>query len=276
MVRDILRFSRLLYLLIVIFSTGGCNVDLSGLFVSTDLDERLKERGNFRFLNPDDLAPSFGDDYSFIVVGDTHIEDGDAHGFERLRGVIEGNKNIKFIVHLGDITQYGAGSDLDKFIEIADSFAVPCYPVIGNHDIYFGNWPEWRRRIGSTNYTIKWDGTTLFILDSANSFFGKEQLDRLEREISGELGRVFVFTHANLFVQGPASIQQITDTKERARIVSILRDRCESVFMGHLHHPIENIAGNVRYVNIDDFKGTGTYCIVMVSGGEVYYEFKKL
>jgi len=263
-------------LISIFFIISGCNIDFLGAIISTDLDERLAERDNFKFLTGSNRAPSFGQEYSFIVLTDTHIEDGNAWGLEELADIIADNSKIKFVVVLGDITQYGGMQDLEKFIEIARSFPIPCYPVIGNHDIYFGNWTVWNDRIGSTNYTIRGDGTTLFILDTANSLFGKQQLDRLETEIKETQGRIFVFTHSPLFVKGPVDIQQITDTNERARIISILRNKCDIMFTGHSHKRVINEAGNVRYINIEDFKSTKVYCLVSVTASDVTYTFEEL
>jgi len=261
---------------------SACNVDLFGLFLSSDLDERHAERDNFKFLNSAQRNLNFGNDYSFIVVTDTHIENGNAFGLEGLESVISsnnanhGNSQIKFVVNLGDITQYGAAKDLNVFINFSKSLSIPCYPVIGNHDIYNGNWIVWKDYIGSTRYKIDGGGTTLFILDSANAFFGKEQLDWLERELKHTSGHVFVFTHTNLFVSNLLNIQHLSDKNERARITYILKDKCDIMFMGHSHERWEHVAGGVKYVNIEDFKDTKVYCLVSVTSTGVSYEFKKL
>ena len=255
---------------------SACNVDFLGFFFSNDLDERLAERDNFRYLPKEQRSLSFGDEYSFIVLTDTHIEDGDAFGLEALAEVITANNKIKFVVFLGDITQYGSQKDFNKFIEISKTFNVPCYPVIGNHDIYFGNWHVWKDLIGSTRYKIDGGKTTLFILDSANAFFGREQLDWLQKELKNTSGHVFVFTHSNLFVNDLLDIQQLSDMNERARITSILKNKCEIMFMGHSHERRYNEAGNVKYVNIEDFKDTKVYCLVSVTSAGVTYTFEKL
>jgi len=272
MVKRILNiFKLILFCVILIFV--GCNNDFLGFFVSNDLDERLKEKDNLIFLKERDWTNlSLGDSYSFIVLTDTHIENGKTFGLESLVNAI--TPDIKFAVILGDITQTGAEKDIDKFIEIADSLGIPCFPVIGNHDFYFGNWRFWRDKIGSTSYRINSDTATLFILDSANSFFGKEQLDWLERELKTAKGRIFVFTHSPLFVRGPFGMQQITDTRERARIISILRDKCDIMFMGHSHYRLLNEVGNVDYIVIEDFVSTNVYCLVTVTPDGITYEFK--
>jgi len=276
MVKTLLKIF-LLFLMSGLFCfLSACNVDFLGFFYSNDLDERLVERNNFKYLSEEQMSLSLGDEYSFIVLTDTHIENGNAFGLEALADVIADNSEIKFVVFLGDITQHGSIKDINKFIDVSKTFNVPCYPVIGNHDIYFGNWHYWRDLIGSTRYKIDGGETTLFILDSANAFFGKEQLDWLQKELKNTSGRVFVFTHSNLFVNDLPDIQQLSDMNERARVTSILRNKCDIMFMGHSHERRYNEAGNVKYINIEDFKDTKIYCLVSVTGEGVSYTFKKL
>ena len=277
MVKQRIKAFVFLLFLAVFCLINSCNIDLVGLVESNDLNERLKERNNLKFLESKNwTALSLGDTYSFLVVTDTHIEDGKAWGLEKLNPVIAANTDIKFAVFLGDITQFGSTKDINRFMEIADQWTIPYYPVIGNHDIYFDNWPVWKKKIGSTNYRIDGVGATLLILDTANSFIGKDQLDWLERELKTAKGRVFVFTHSPLFVTGPADMQQITDIKERARIVSILHNKCDIVFAGHAHKEFYNKVGNVQYVTLEDFKGKKTYCLVTVTSGGVSYKIQKL
>jgi predicted phosphodiesterase len=251
-------------------------VDLFGLFASTGLKQRLRERDNFIFLTSQDRTISLGDEYSFIVLADTHIINGSAHGLEKLQGVITADSNIKFVVVTGDITQCGNIEDIERFTRIADSLGVPCYPVIGNHDIYFDNWINWKILIGSTCYRIDGGTATLFILDSANAYFGKDQLDWLEKGLNSANGRIFIFSHANLFVKSPVDIQQFTDARERARICSILRDRADVMFTGHLHKRIMKELGGVKYLSIEDYKSTRTYCLVSVDKDGISFRYKNL
>ena len=256
--------------------TVSCNVDLFGLLTSTDLDERLKEKNNFKFLSGEDrTAAVLGDEYSFIVITDIHTEGGNANGLEKIQTVIEGNTEIKFAVFCGDLTQNGSEQDVKKILEIARSLAIPVYPVIGNHDIYSGNWSVWKKLIGSTSYRVKRGGADLFILDSANSFLGKQQLDWLENELKNANDRVFVFSHHNPFVGYPG-IQQYSDTRERAHLISLLSGKCDMMFTGHSHERLIKKAGGTMYVNIEDFITSKTYCLVSVKKTDITYEFKKL
>jgi len=299
MVKKSIKLFLIIPILTAVVFFTGCNVDLPGLFIANDLDVRLEDRDNFTFLvnssrNWKDpiIDHPLGNSYKFIVLSDTHIENGEALSKdkkinlkEKLPSIISAN-DIKFVVITGDITQDATVKDIDKFIEIADLLGVPCYPVAGNHDIYYrddaskkgkAGWSIWREKIGSTNYRIDFDTASLFILDSANAFLGKDQLDWLEREIKTTKKNVFVFTHAPLFVTGPADMQQMTDTKERARILSILKGKCDIMFMGHLHKQMENTTGGVIYLAQDSYIEDKAYYVVDVkANGEVIWERKVL
>jgi len=270
---------RILLPILWIYVTVGCNVDLAGLFASTDLDERLKEKDNFKFLSS--LPPlTLEEDYSFIVITDIHMEKENTYGLEKIKSIIETNTEIKFAVLCGDLTQTGAEQELKKILEIINSLPIPVYPVIGNHDIFFGNWSVWKDLIGSTCYRVNTDSATLFILDSANAFLGKQQIDWLENELKSAHGktdgnRVFVFSHANLFVGYPNS-QQHADTRERARIISLLSGKCDIMFTGHSHERLIREAGGVLHISIEDFTTYKTYCLVTVSKAGIKYEFKKM
>jgi predicted phosphodiesterase len=258
----------------------ACNVDPVGLFASSEPDERFESRNTFNFLSPEELGLILPQEYSFLVVSDTHIEEGKAHGLEKIRGVAAAGGDA-FVAVTGDITQNGKREDLEKFIEIAGSLraiGVPCYPVIGNHDVYFGNWSVWRELIGSSTYRVGGPGssTTLFILDSANASFGKDQIDWLREGLKSAGPHVFIFTHVNLFTEKLADIEQITDNRERARLLSLLDGRCEALFSGHVHNRILRKAGGVNYITLEDYRDNRTYCRVFVKASGISWEFGKL
>jgi len=291
MVKSISKIFLSVLSLAVVCLVIGCdlNVDLLGLFGSNDLNERLTEKNNFRYLIdsernfnyttpvPDPSDPIL---FSFIVLTDTHVENGDTTDLRKIKDEII-NNNARFLVNIGDMSQSGAEQDIQAIIDLfRNEITVPCYPVIGNHDVYFGNWPVWKENIGSTRYRINGeiDGEffTLFILDSANAFIGKSQVDWLEDELETANGKVFVFTHSDFFVQDKIKIQQLYDQAERARIMSLLRGKCDIMFSGHSHERVIKEFGGVTYISIEDYKSTLTYCLVKVTKTGVIYEFKNL
>ncbi|MDR2634049.1 MAG: metallophosphoesterase [Treponema sp.] len=262
--------------LMVLLVFGSCTVDLPGLFGSDDMNVRFFERNTFNFLTPESRALSLGEEYAFLVLSDTHIEGTDAFGLENLASVVD--DTIKFVVITGDLTQSGKREEVQRFIEIARTLGVPCYPMLGNHDVYFGNWTVWKELIGSSTYRIDTpdSSTTLLILDTANASMGKEQLDWLEAELQTARSHVFVFTHTNLFVEGMGDLQQMTDVRERARIMALLQGRVDALFTGHVHKRIIKTLGGVEYITLEDYRSKKTYLHVQVSQGGFEYTFRKL
>jgi 3',5'-cyclic AMP phosphodiesterase CpdA len=268
---------------------AACSVDFFGLFASNDFDERIRDRDTFHLLVGEDkelLLPE-EEEYSFVVATDIHIEHGDDQGLGRLLDVIDtdgSGTDDKFVVITGDITQNGKREDIECFInfvtELKRQRGIPCYPVLGNHDIYFNAWPVWRDLVGSSCYRVGApdSGTTLFILDSANASFGSRQLDWLERELGKTKGRVLLFTHANFFIKdlGFADIEQLADVRERTRVISLLAGRADAVFSGHIHKRVERESGGVRYISIEDFRDNKTWSRVYVTKAGLRWEFNKL
>jgi len=286
MVKQSLKILTGLFLLTAFF-TVSCTNDYFGIIASNDLGERLVYKDKFFYLNKENRNwknnLDVGDDesFSFIVVTDSHLEEGKKGTFDnydKFGEAVRNTPNVKFVVHLGDATQSGYEKEINKFLEVSDSLGVPFYPAIGNHDFYFYNWHYWRDKIGSTSYRVddNKNKLSLYILDSGNSYFGKEQLDWLEKDIISANELVFVFTHAPLFVEGPVDMQQLTDTKERARMASILRNRCNIMFMGHLHKNMYNKTGNVIYLGLASFIEDQAYCLVTVTGSKVEYKMMYL
>ncbi|MDR2490944.1 MAG: metallophosphoesterase [Spirochaetaceae bacterium] len=267
----------------------SCNVDLFGFFASSDLDNRLASRNEFVLLDKESVvlnaggAPEYAtidvrnfslpEEYVFIAVADTHIENGNLHGLDRLKNVLDG---AKFVVVLGDITQNGKRDDIAAFVNFALSLGIPCYPVLGNHDIYFDNWIVWKELIGSSSYKIDGGNTVMFILDSANGMFGGMQLDWLRKGLNGAKRHAFVFTHTNLFVSSVFDGVQITDNRERAKMVSLLKGRAEMMLMGHVHKTIIRKTAGVEYISVNDFRKGKTILRVYVSPSGIQYNFMNL
>jgi predicted phosphodiesterase len=246
------------------------------------LDSRFSWRDEFVFLDQPDrgrgrLHETFSDDsFSFIVISDTHIPDNPNTNFSRLNPVLE--PTDKFVVITGDITGSGTREQLSLFLDHAAELNVPCYPVAGNHDVYDDNAAPWRELIGSMTYrvdittTSPESGATLFVLDSAEAVFGKQQLDWFERELKTAKRYAFIFTHNNFFTNTPLQVEEFTDIRERARIMFLAQGRCSAVFTGHLHDLVIKEFDGVRYYSLDAFIETGNYCRVTVTPEGTSYE----
>jgi predicted phosphodiesterase len=273
----VMAVKKILTVIMLVFSAFifSCEVDLLGFFGSTDLDARLAAANEFNFVKSSWRTNlDTGSTYDFIVLSDTHIIGNDANGFENLKSVLNG---AKFVVVTGDLAQSGARQEIERFIEIANGLEVPCFPVVGNHDIFFGNWSVWRDLIGSTRYRVDSDSTTLIFFDTANEFIGDAQLEWLDKELRTAKKNIFLFTHANPFAKATITGgQQETDYRERARLITILKDRCDIYFSGHIHEKIIQKVGTTEFATIDDFIRNKSIFRVHVNNGNISYSYEKL
>jgi len=221
-----------------------------------------------------------GDTYSFIVMADTHIGDeNDGSKFSKIKEKLTAED--AFIVVAGDVTRNGARGEIEIFLEKTVEIGLPSFPVIGNHDIYLERGKAWKELIGPAVYRIDVDSTSLFILDNAEATFGYEQFEWFEREIKSARKNTFVFAHENFFIENsPPDGDQITDIRERARVISLLEGRCNVVFTGHIHKHFITRAGTIDFVSLGYFggasTGSGEFCRVYVSNDGIRYEFDNI
>jgi 3',5'-cyclic AMP phosphodiesterase CpdA len=247
-------FPVLVFCILILIS---CNIQYYN-----DFDSRFAWHDDVRFPT---LNLPHGEDYSFVVMSDTHISnENDAERFAGIKTMLK--TTDRFIVITGDITEDGTKEQLQLFLDASAGIGIPCYPVIGNHDIYTDRGKHWKDLIGSTVYRVDSSDTSLFFLDNANGVFGYEQLEWFERELKSAGKNIFVFFHENFFINAsPPDHEQITDIRERAKVMGSVKNRYAVVFMGHLHKRIINRFDSVTYIMLEDYKSNGTFCRVYVS-----------
>lgn len=100
-------------------------------------------------------------DFKFALISDTHV--GSRTGAEDLRRVVKDinqDTSLKFVIHAGDVTEFGADKELRLAKQILDSLNKPLYIVPGNHD---ANWSEsgansFRTIIGKETFGFTYGG----------------------------------------------------------------------------------------------------------------------
>ncbi|MBL4879760.1 MAG: metallophosphoesterase, partial [Oleispira sp.] len=136
---------------------------------------------------------------SFSVVGDTQ---GNPVVWQRIAELMA-QKNPQFIVHVGDLVQYGPNKDdwTDEFFKPANNLLsyTPLYPAIGNHEMndekfyeYFG------LPFDDAFYSIKKGELILIFVDTNKDILpGSEQYRKLEHLLasSQEQWKIVVHHH---------------------------------------------------------------------------------
>jgi len=104
------------------------------------------------------IAASAQRDFQFAHISDTHIGSAPTAA-DDLRATVKdinANPDLKFAIITGDITEFGADTELRQAKAILDSLNKPWYVIPGNHD---GNWSE----SGANSFrTIFGSETTIF------------------------------------------------------------------------------------------------------------------
>ncbi|OJF76695.1 MAG: hypothetical protein BKP49_05915 [Treponema sp. CETP13] len=203
------------------------------------------------------------ENYSFLIITDPHIKSTNHRNLEKLPNACLDSD--AFVVFTGDATTKGTEEQLAIFNLYIQKMPIPVYPVIGNHDIYHNNWKTWFKYMGQSVYRIDSGSTTLLMLDSANGILGSHQLEWLEQQLETPNKHVFVFSHCNFFIPRETIAQQFSNLTERSKFINICANKVQAVFTGHSHRLYSHVAKNVPYINLDDFRDTGTFCRVNVT-----------
>jgi predicted phosphodiesterase len=267
----------------VILTIISCRDEITGLFSSPDFSGR--ESSWDGDVMAQTKTPYLGSSYSFIVAADTHIKEGGTppdygERYAQLRKRLL--PSDRFIVITGDCTDVGNRAQIKKFRTISENMGRPFYPVLGNHDIYHSGFSNWKELIGSSVYRIDGDSAMLLMLDSANGTLGARQINWVKKNMAARnpgQKNIFVFSHMNLFTAETFSfnsLEQLTDIRERARLLSLFSGKADMVFTGHTHLRVINKVGGVAYISVDVFRDTGAFVRVYVDGGNIRYTFEKV
>lgn len=276
------RLLQIALILLSAFYLVSCNADPKGLISSSDVDKRFEDSSA---LAEQEDVPLEADEaeFSFIVVADTHVYHGDTSQLaalkERLKQDKESGENDKFLLACGDISQCGKAEDFQAFRDVFEP-ELPVYTAIGNHDLYFDGWYNYREILGKSCYTFK-AGEVLFVsFDSANGTLGRKQKNWLEGVLKNKTeSSVVVFTHFEFFSPNPTTIQQYTDIEEVAFLVNLFgKTGVDYVFMGHSHDYYDKEINGTHYVNVAGFVDKWEYLRVKVNvaTGTISYERTRL
>ena len=214
--------------------------------------------------------------FSFVVVADTHVNEGEhtstspyrtnrlanaraRHVFSEIAAM---RPSPRFVVHLGDIVHpvpsVPAFHDaVGEFKAIASRLTVPLHVVPGNHDVGDKaiDWVPadqvcddylaiYRRAFGADFYAFDESGVRFVMLNSLllNSGLADEARQRawLERQIdsAGDL-RVLLFMHYPPYIYRPDEAGNYDNVDEPARawlLDRIRKPAVEAVFAGHVHN----------------------------------------
>lgn len=228
------------------------------------------------------------DDYIIYVCTDSHITTKTHKLLDRFMAEYRAAASPKLALHLGDLIDaqknFGCVDSILHFAgqTIKDTVLV----ALGNHDIYFKQWPVFRDYFKTSAY---WFDTRngskkldLFIcLDSAEGTLGTAQtgwLKNLLEEKSQEGYRhIILFTHTHLWKldgsQGHTSNMALEETYEFTDMLG--KYGVQFVWCGHQHARQSVIYKGVNYLVLDSSKDEekGQSYMTAQMGNSIIYHY---
>ena len=228
------------------------------------------------------------DDYIIYVCTDSHITKKTHRNLDYFVAQYRAETAPKFALHLGDVI------DAQENFPCADSIIHfpgqtlkdTIFVTLGNHDIYFKQWPIFRQYCKTSAYWFDtYNGSKkldLFIcVDSAEGAIGTTQTNWLENllaEKSKEGYRhIILFTHTHLWKldgsQGHTSNMALEETYDLTDMLD--KYNVEYVWSGHQHARQSVIFKGVNYLVLDATKDEekGQHYMTVNMGNSIIYHY---
>lgn len=285
-----------------VFATGCNRLDIAGMVVNrSDTEERVADWLDYNAQNGMPVIENVPDEYCIYSTSDSHYSDRD--GFElqsvedRVYQYVTVERNdpkAVFSLLVGDLAN--ASGELGyqrvdasmRFNAETQAKNDPCFPVIGNHDVYYDCADYFKQYFHTSTYTVTvrtmggFQDLYIF-LDSGNGTHGKRQLEWLEEQLSSrsDYRHCFVISHNWLFrtsynyTTTPAA--NLPQDEQYAFMDLMSRNDVDLVLMGHFHAREQRQFGGVQYVMTDNLNDGGKPSYLVVNVGEkVTYAYEEL
>ena len=252
---------RMLLVLVVSLAVCSCShLDLRGIFRPTGdgVEKRFEQS---REMNAGFNAGNIHaqESYTFYVATDPHI-DQTHRNQDIFNDVFRNDAYASFGAILGDCIDVK-----DNFPAYLEALAYnperhacnhKIFHVLGNHDIFFNGWVDYREMIGPSVYwfEVVFDGgkDLYIILDTATGSLGRKQTEWFRSFLSSNRDKYrhcAVLTHTNLFYtdKTQASSGNMPLEETFALIDFLGRHDVSLVLQGHDHFREDITYNNVRY-----------------------------
>ena len=281
---------------IIAISFYSCNrLDILGMVVNrSDTEVRVSEWLEWNRQHDPIVINDVPDNYCVYSCSDSHIND-DNTRLARFITIERNDPEAVFSIIAGDL----ANESGDRPFVLCDSAMAfrpeqqaendPCFPIIGNHDVYFDCADHFKQHYHTSTYTVTVNTTgghsDLFIfLDSGNGTHGSLQMEWLEKQLEkrSDYRHCFVISHNWLFrttynyTTTPAA--NLPEDEQYAFMDLMSRNQVDMVIMGHFHYRDVKTFGGVKYVMTDNLnEGTlaPSYLVVRCDD-KVSFEYREL
>jgi predicted phosphodiesterase len=182
---------------------------------------------------------------TFAVAGDSR--DG-PEIYRRVLAAVMGDGS-EFLLHTGDLVNKGTEAQWQEFALIMEGFALPFYPVAGNHDGLNGQLDGYLATSGApaTHYSFD-EGDVHFVMaDSHNGGISAGELAWLREDLSASMLPVkMVLLHHPPF--DPDGTDHIMAYGNEGFMALMVEQEVDYVFAGHIHAYAREERDGVTYV----------------------------
>jgi predicted phosphodiesterase len=236
--------------------------------------QRFNDNMNGTLSGFPDFSPASPTNFSFSAMGDTHI--GSPSGGNVMARALQLSKNDgdSFVLLAGDNTNTGFESEILAFQTQITNSGLRAYPAIGNHDIFFGGWGNYKRLIGRSIYSFNAGNVHFIVLDTANGTFGEDQFNWLRADlVSNTRPLKIVMTHFPIYMGEFSSLYKLSSDEEATVFKDVMNEfGVNLVIGGHYHGYGDKTLGATRYLvtgacnNILDIGNRAMYIKVTING----------
>lgn len=265
---------------------AGCNtLDMRGLVAPAGDVVNSRFQSSMSLNDGKSVATvEAAESYLFYVAADPHI----GYTYDNLQnfvGQMQADAAASFGIVLGDCTD--RRDAMATYVEAIESDGdKPIFSIIGNHDLFFSGWDDFRELLGPSVYwfEVAYDsGRDLFIaLDSASGTLGGKQMRWLKDFLAANrknYRHCTVLTHTNLFYTDNSQTSSGNMAMEETHTLVELFSRYNVTLclQGHDHFREDLTLGGVRYTivgTIRDEAKKPEYLLIRLSDGGIEYEWR--
>jgi len=210
------------------------------------------------------------DTIRFAFMGDTQRFYDETEAFV---AEVNQHKDIDFVIHGGDITDFGMSKEYLWINDIMKKLRVPYVALIGNHDVIGHGKVVYENIYGDLNFSFKFRGTRFICLNTNALEFDYStpvpDFDYMTRFLNDTIGieRTIVVMHAPPFDAQFNNNASMTFNNILERMNSLL-----FCLHAHLHRRMENDYFNngILYFGCDDIAGRN-YLLFTIAGNSYDY-----
>lgn len=269
---------------------SSCNhLDIKGIIIKTSdrVDKRFEQSMQMNETTIIDAVDTESD-YMFYVCADPHISETSVY-LSRFYDSLCNDDRASFGVILGDCTN--VRDNLPTYLAALENyeekhrFNYQIFHVLGNHDIFFDGWHDFKSLVGPSVYwfeAVFSTGKDLYVvLDTATGTLGRKQTEWFHSFLSEnrtDYRHCFILTHTNFFYTDTSqnSSGNMTIDESVALIDFLGKRQVTLVLQGHDHYRDDLVFDNVRYTvvgAISDESDAPEYLKVHVMDDGIHLEW---